>query len=62
MAILLIDLDHFKKINDQYGHVIGDYVLQEFSRQVKAQIRTHDLLGRLGGEEFAILLKDGFVA
>lgn len=58
VTILLIDLDHFKKINDQYGHVIGDYVLQEFSRQVKAQIRTHDLFGRLGGEEFAILLKD----
>ncbi|MDR0238243.1 diguanylate cyclase [Acinetobacter sp.] len=58
VTILLIDLDHFKKINDQYGHVIGDYVLQEFSRQVKAQIRSHDLFGRLGGEEFAILLKD----
>ncbi len=58
MTILLLDLDHFKKINDQYGHLIGDYVLQTFSQQVKAQLRAHDLLGRLGGEEFAILLKD----
>ncbi|KEC83756.1 MULTISPECIES: GGDEF domain-containing protein [Acinetobacter] len=58
VTILVLDLDHFKKINDQYGHVIGDYVLQEFTHQVKAQIRANDLFGRLGGEEFAILLKD----
>lgn len=58
VTILVLDLDHFKKINDQYGHVIGDYVLQEFTNQVRAQIRSDDLFGRLGGEEFAILLKD----
>lgn len=58
VTILVLDLDYFKKINDQYGHVIGDFVLQAFTRQVKAQIRSHDLLGRLGGEEFAVLLKD----
>ena len=58
VTILVLDLDHFKKINDTYGHSAGDFVLQEFSRQVQQQIRGNDLFGRLGGEEFAILLKD----
>ena len=58
MTILVLDLDYFKKINDQYGHVIGDYVLQEFTKQVRQQIRSEDLFGRIGGEEFAILIKD----
>lgn len=58
VTILVLDLDHFKKINDQYGHVIGDYVLQEFTNQVREQIRSDDLFGRLGGEEFAILFKN----
>ena len=58
VTILLLDLDYFKKINDTYGHAIGDKVLQEFTRNVKSQIRSNDLFGRIGGEEFAILLKD----
>ena len=58
VTILVLDLDYFKKINDQYGHVIGDYVLQEFTKQVRQQIRSEDLFGRIGGEEFAILIKD----
>jgi diguanylate cyclase (GGDEF)-like protein len=55
-AVLLLDLDHFKSINDRFGHAIGDRVLQVFADSAKANIRTGDLLGRLGGEEFAAVL------
>ncbi|QIO05963.1 GGDEF domain-containing protein [Acinetobacter shaoyimingii] len=58
VSILVLDLDYFKKINDTYGHAVGDKVLKEFTAQVKSQIRSHDLFGRIGGEEFAILLKN----
>lgn len=58
IAILLLDLDHFKNINDQYGHHNGDLVLQIFSERIKLVLREDDLFGRLGGEEFAILLKN----
>jgi len=55
-AVLLIDLDHFKSINDRFGHAIGDRVLQVFAETAKAHIRSTDLIGRLGGEEFAAVL------
>lgn len=55
-ALLMIDLDHFKSINDRYGHAAGDYVLQHFAQTTQACLRESDLLGRLGGEEFACLL------
>jgi len=55
-AVLLIDLDHFKSINDRFGHAIGDRVLQVFADAEKANMRSTDLIGRLGGEEFAALL------
>jgi diguanylate cyclase (GGDEF)-like protein len=55
-AVLLIDLDHFKSINDRFGHAIGDRVLQVFADIAKANIRSSDLVGRLGGEEFAAVL------
>lgn len=58
LSYLLIDLDHFKKINDTYGHAGGDTVLREFTRMVRASLRDGDALGRLGGEEFGILLPD----
>jgi diguanylate cyclase (GGDEF)-like protein/PAS domain S-box-containing protein len=56
-TLLLLDIDYFKSINDQYGHATGDQVLVRFSRAVGEQIWPTDLFGRLGGEEFAILVK-----
>ena len=58
LSILAIDIDHFKVVNDTYGHACGDRVLQSFVSRCLSQLRATDLLGRLGGEEFAILLPD----
>lgn len=55
-ALLLMDLDHFKKINDTYGHLAGDECLRHFSRLSQQFLREVDVIGRLGGEEFAALL------
>jgi diguanylate cyclase (GGDEF)-like protein len=57
-AVLLIDLDHFKSINDRFGHAIGDRVLQVFADTARAILRSTDTIGRLGGEEFAVVLYD----
>ncbi|KQX35746.1 hypothetical protein ASD04_13305 [Devosia sp. Root436] len=57
-ALLLIDLDHFKVVNDTHGHAAGDYVLQQISMILRANMRNRDLLSRLGGEELAVLLPD----
>ena len=57
-AVLLIDLDHFKSINDRFGHAIGDRVLEIFTETARQSIRSTDLIGRLGGEEFAAVLYD----
>lgn len=58
LCLLAIDLDRFKSINDLYGHDVGDMVLQAFARTAKAQLREGDVLCRMGGEEFSILLPD----
>jgi len=55
-SIIYFDIDHFKRINDEHGHDVGDYVLKEFSSLVKGYIRTSDFFGRWGGEEFIIIL------
>ena len=57
-AVLLIDLDHFKSINDRFGHALGDRVLELFTDTAQQSIRSSDLIGRLGGEEFAAVLYD----
>jgi diguanylate cyclase (GGDEF)-like protein len=56
LAVLLLDIDHFKEINDTYGHAIGDQAIISFSKACIAALRDVDLFGRLGGDEFAILL------
>jgi diguanylate cyclase (GGDEF)-like protein len=58
LALLLADIDHFKRVNDTYGHAAGDQVLQSVSRSVAAASRQADLAARFGGEEFAVLLPD----
>ncbi|MEX2036365.1 MAG: GGDEF domain-containing protein, partial [Xanthobacteraceae bacterium] len=57
-AVLLADLDHFKSINDRFGHAVGDHVLQIFADVAGAKLGPRDLIGRLGGEEFVIVLCD----
>jgi diguanylate cyclase (GGDEF)-like protein len=54
----MIDLDHFKSINDRFGHSVGDRVLQIFAKTAAANLRSFDLIGRLGGEEFAAVLAE----
>ena len=56
LAVMMVDLDHFKSINDRYGHAAGDDVLAGFARIAAGVLRESDIMGRLGGEEFAVLL------
>lgn len=56
MAVLFVDIDHFKKVNDDYGHAVGDVILREAAALIKRSLRTSDLLCRFGGEEFVVLL------
>ncbi|MCB9555672.1 MAG: GGDEF domain-containing protein [Deltaproteobacteria bacterium] len=58
LALLMIDLDHFKTVNDSYGHVAGDKILTEFAALLTRMIRAEDVLARYGGEEFAIICRD----
>ena len=56
LGVLIADLDHFKSINDTYGHLAGDTVLREVSKRMQTDVRPYDAVGRYGGEEFLILL------
>lgn len=55
-SIVVFDLDHFKSVNDTYGHVVGDHLLSEFAARLHERLRTVDVLGRYGGEEFVVML------
>jgi diguanylate cyclase (GGDEF)-like protein len=56
VGVLLLDLDHFKRVNDRYGHLAGDTVLRAVADAIKHAVRGHDMVGRYGGEEFAVVL------
>jgi len=58
LSVVMLDLDHFKSINDTYGHLFGDTVLVEISGTLRKELREHDILGRYGGEEFLIILPE----
>ena len=62
LACLMIDVDHFKRINDQYGHLAGDAVLREVARRMDAEMRISDTGARFGGDEFAIVLSQALDA
>jgi len=56
LALLLVDVDHFKRVNDSHGHLIGDEVLRALAADLRRQVRESDAVGRFGGEEFTVLL------
>ena len=56
MSVFILDIDNFKLINDQFGHIVGDNVLIEIAKILKTCVRTSDTVGRWGGEEFLIIL------
>ncbi len=58
VGLVMVDLDHFKLVNDTYGHLVGDKVLSEVARRMQASIRVYDSIGRFGGEEFVIVLPE----
>lgn len=62
LSVLMFDIDHFKGINDNFGHLAGDYVLKELATLVKSRLRPDDIVGRYGGEEFCALLPETSLA
>ncbi|MFN4359766.1 MAG: diguanylate cyclase [Hylemonella sp.] len=58
MALLIVDVDHFKRVNDTHGHLVGDQVLRELAACIRSRLRAQDIAGRWGGEEFIVLLPD----
>lgn len=58
LVVLMMDLDHFKNVNDRYGHEMGDLVLRKFAQSANALLRESDIFGRIGGEEFSVVMMD----
>jgi diguanylate cyclase (GGDEF)-like protein len=58
LSLVMFDIDHFKKINDDHGHLTGDYVLKELARRVRTRVRKEEVFARYGGEEFALTLPE----
>ena len=61
VSLIMMDIDFFKQVNDEHGHLAGDEVLQEFSRRVKAIIEPHHVFSRYGGEEFSLVVDEGSI-
>lgn len=58
LCVVMLDIDHFKSVNDTHGHDVGDFVLREFANRLKASVRGHNLACRIGGEEFVVVMPD----
>lgn len=58
LGVMIVDIDHFKSINDRYGHAMGDLALQKTAGLLRSALRKHDILARYGGEEFVVVLQD----
>jgi diguanylate cyclase (GGDEF)-like protein len=56
LSVLLIDVDHFKQINDTHGHLVGDSILKEVATKMRSRLRSSDFMARFGGDEFIVLL------
>jgi diguanylate cyclase (GGDEF)-like protein len=59
LSLVMFDLDHFKKVNDAYSHLAGDYVLREIASMIRPMVRPEECFARYGGDEFALILPDG---
>ena len=58
LSLVMLDIDHFKKVNDEHGHLTGDHVLKELARRMMGRMRREEILARYGGEEFAVILPE----
>lgn len=58
VAVIILDVDHFKSVNDAYGHAVGDRALEQIAQALHSAVRTSDLVARIGGEELAVLMPD----